>query len=201
MLKNLKNIVVVSLSTIGSRVLGLVRDILIFMALGASAWNDAFILAFTLPNLFRRLLGEGALTSAVVPIFSDVLRRSGRAEAFAFFNQVLLRLLLLLVLIVAAGMTLLGSLAHFDLLPARWALSAELAVVLLPYTILICLAAIVSAGLNLLERFAIAASTPMLLNVAMIVALVAGLSMGADQAQLVYWLCGGVLFGGLLQLL
>ena len=94
MLKNLKNIVVVSLSTIGSRVLGLVRDILIFMALGASAWNDAFILAFTLPNLFRRLLGEGALTSAVVPIFSDVLRRSGRAEAFAFFNQVLLRLLL-----------------------------------------------------------------------------------------------------------
>ena len=169
MLKNLKNIVVVSLSTIGSRVLGLVRDILIFMALGASAWNDAFILAFTLPNLFRRLLGEGALTSAVVPVFSDVLRRSGRAEAFAFFNQVLLRLLLLLVLIVAAGMTLFGLLAYFDLLPARWALSAELAVVLLPYTIFICLAAIVSAGLNLLERFAIAASTPMLLNVAMIV--------------------------------
>lgn len=201
MLKNLKNIVVVSLSTIGSRVLGLVRDILIFMALGASAWNDAFILAFTLPNLFRRLLGEGALTSAVVPVFSDVLRRSGRAEAFAFFNQVLLRLLLLLVLIVAAGMTLFGSLAHFNLLPARWALSAELAVVLLPYTIFICLAAIVSSGLNLLERFAIAASTPMLLNVAMIVALVAGLSMSADQAQLVYWLCGGVLFGGLLQLL
>ena len=52
MLNNLKNIVVVSLSTVGSRVLGLARDILIFAALGASAWNDAFILAFTLPNLF-----------------------------------------------------------------------------------------------------------------------------------------------------
>ena len=87
MLKNLKNIVVVSLSTGGSRVLGLVRDILIFAALGASAWNDAFILAFTLPNLFRRLLGEGALTSAMVPIFSDVLRRAGRLAAFSFFNN------------------------------------------------------------------------------------------------------------------
>jgi len=72
MLQNLKNIAVVSLSTVGSRLLGLLRDILIFAALGTSVWNSAFILAFTLPNLFRRLLGEGALTSALVPVFSDI---------------------------------------------------------------------------------------------------------------------------------
>jgi len=201
MLKNLKNIVVVSLSTVGSRVLGLARDILIFAALGASAWNDAFILAFTLPNLFRRLLGEGALTSAMVPIFSDVLHRAGRSEAFAFFNQVLLRLLIILSVLVVSGIVLFGSLAHSGMLSDRWALGAELAVVLLPYMIFICLAAIVSAGLNLLGRFAIAASTPILLNLAMITALAVGIWLSQDQAQIVYWLCGGVLFGGLLQLL
>ncbi|MFT6235146.1 MAG: putative peptidoglycan lipid II flippase, partial [Lentimonas sp.] len=201
MFKNLKNIVVVSLSTIGSRVLGLVRDILIFAALGASAWNDAFILAFTVPNLFRRLLGEGALTSAMVPIFSDVLHRAGRSEAFAFFNQVLLRLLIILSAIVVSGMVLFGSLARSGMLSDRWALGAELAVVLLPYMIFICLAAIVSAGLNLLGRFAIAASTPIVLNLAMITALGAGIWLSQDQAQMVYWLCAGVLFGGLLQLL
>ena len=129
MFKNLKNIVVVSLSTVGSRVLGLVRDILIFAALGASAWNDAFILAFTLPNLFRRLLGEGALTSAMVPIFSDVLHRAGRSEAFAFLNQVLLRLLIILSALVVSGMVLFGSLVHSGMLSDRWALGAELAVV------------------------------------------------------------------------
>ncbi|MGB0264413.1 MAG: lipid II flippase MurJ, partial [Opitutales bacterium] len=70
MSQNVKNIAVVSLSTVGSRLLGLVRDALIFAALGASVWSSAFILAFTLPNLFRRLFGEGALSSALVPVFS-----------------------------------------------------------------------------------------------------------------------------------
>jgi putative peptidoglycan lipid II flippase len=201
MLKNLKNIIVVSLSTVGSRVLGLARDILIFAALGASAWNDAFILAFTLPNLFRRLLGEGALTSAMVPIFTDVLERAGRSAAFAFFNQVLLRLLVILSILVAGGMLLFGSLVRSGLLSDRWTMGADLAVILLPYMIFICLSAIVSAGLNLLGRFAVAASTPILLNLAMIAALSAGLWLREEQAHLVYWLCAGVLFGGLLQLL
>lgn len=201
MLNNFKNIVVVSCSTIGSRILGLVRDILIFAALGVSAWNDAFILAFTLPNLFRRLLGEGALTSAMVPIFSDVLQRAGRAGAFAFFNQVLLRLFTGLSILVLGGMLLFSTLIRFDCLSERWALGAELAVVLLPYMIFICLAAIVSVALNLMGRFAVAASTPMLLNLAMISALAAGMCFSQDQAKLVYWICAGVLAGGALQLL
>lgn len=201
MLKNLKNIAVVSLSTVGSRVLGLLRDILIFAALGAGLWNSAFILAFTLPNLFRRLLGEGALTSAMIPVFSDVMERDGREAAFRFFNQVLLRLLLLLVILVAGGMILLAILAKSGLLTERWALGAELAVVLLPYMIFICLAAIVSAGLNLLGRFAVAAATPILLNLSMIAAVGAGMWLDREAAQIVYWLCGGVLFGGALQLM
>jgi putative peptidoglycan lipid II flippase len=201
MLKNLKNIAVVSLSTVGSRVLGLVRDILIFAALGTSLWNSAFIMAFTLPNLFRRLLGEGALTSAIVPVFSDVMEREGREGAFAFLNQVLLRLLLALLVLVAGGMCLFVFLGQRGHLPERWALGSELAVVLLPYMIFICLAAIVCAGLNLMGRFAIAASTPIVLNVSMIAAVAAGMWLSEDQAKIVYWLCAGVLLGGLLQLL
>ena len=201
MLQNFKNIAVISLSTVGSRLLGLLRDILIFAALGASLWNSAFILAFTLPNLFRRLLGEGALSSAIVPVFSDVLEREGRSGAFRFFNQVLARLLLALIIIISLGMLLMAWAAGGNFLPERWATGAGLAVWLLPYMLFICLAAIISAGLNLVGRFAVAASTPILLNLAMIGALAAGLCLDTDAARLVYWLCGGVLFGGLLQLL
>ena len=200
MLQNFKNIAVVSLSTVGSRLLGLLRDILIFAALGASLWNSAFILAFTLPNLFRRLLGEGALSSAIVPVFSDVLEREGRSGAFRFFNQVLVRLLLALIIIICLGMLLMAWAGGGNFLPERWAMGAGLSVWLLPYMLFICLAAIISAGLNLVGRFAVAASTPILFNLSLIGALAAGLGLDSDAARMVYWLCGGVLCGGLLQL-
>ena len=199
--KNLKNIAIVSLSTVGSRLLGLLRDILIFAALGTSLWNSAFIMAFTLPNLFRRLLGEGALTSAMVPVFSDVFEREGREGAFRFFNQVLVRLLFALLIIICAGMLLLAWAASSERVPERWSTGATLAVWLLPYMLFICVAAIISAGLNLLGRFAVAAMTPILLNLAMIGSLAAGLWLETGAARTVYWLCGGVLVGGCLQLL
>ena len=192
MLQNFKNIAVVSFSTVGSRLLGLLRDVLVFATLGASLWNSAFILAFTLPNLFRRLLGEGALTSAVVPLFSDILEKKGRTGAFRFLNQVLLRLFLALLLIVGFGMCTLAWAGDSDWMPQRWALGTSLAVWLFPYMLLICLAAIICAGLNLMGRFATAALTPMVLNLAMIIALVAGMWLDAEASRIVYWLCAGV---------
>ncbi|WP_269526716.1 murein biosynthesis integral membrane protein MurJ [Coraliomargarita parva] len=201
MLQNLRNIAVVSLSTVGSRVLGLVRDILVFAALGAGLWNSAFILAQTLPNLFRRLLGEGALTSAVVPVFSDVMERDGQPAAFRFLNQVLVRLCLALLGLVTGGMLLLAWLGHSGWLNENWSLASKLAVVLLPYMLCICMAAIICAGLNLVGRFAVAASTPILLNLAMIGMVSIGMCWSDSTPVLVYWLCGGVLLGGLLQLL
>lgn len=200
MLKNFRNIAVISLSTVGSRVLGLARDIMIFAALGTSIWNSAFILAFTLPNLFRRLLGEGALTSAVVPVFTDVLKKQGREVAFLFFNQVLLRVSAMLLATVTAGIGILALLNSFGLLTGRWILGADLSVILLPYMVFICLAAIISAGLNVIGRFAAAALTPILLNLSMIFALAGGWFLGSDKQEIVYILCGGVLFGGALQL-
>lgn len=200
MSQNVKNIAVVSLSTVGSRLLGLVRDALIFAALGASVWSSAFILAFTLPNLFRRLFGEGALSSALVPVFSDVLQREGRASALGFFNHVFLRLCGGLVLVVCLGMLLLSFAAKGGAVPERWALGAQLSVWMLPYMLLICLAAIVSVVLNVFGRFAIAASTPVILNLSMIAALGWGMSHTAAPSELVLWLCAGVLCGGILQL-
>lgn len=199
MSKNFRNIAVVGLSTVGSRFLGLARDIMIFAALGTSVWSSAFIIAFTLPNLFRRLLGEGALTSAVVPVFTDVLKNEGKEVAFEFFNQILMRVAVLLLAIVTGGVVILGLLNRFDLLSGRWILGTDLSVVLLPYMIFICLAAVVSAGLNVIGRFAAAALTPVLLNLAMIAALTAAWVLGNNERQVVYWLCGGVLCGGLLQ--
>ncbi len=201
MLKNFKNIAIISFSTIVSRFLGLLRDVLVFATLGASLWNSAFILAFTLPNLFRRLLGEGALTSAVVPLFSDILEKKGHTSAFRFLNQVLLRLFLALLLIVGLGMCILAWAAASDWMPQRWALGTRLAVLLFPYMLLICLAAITCAGLNLLGRFATAALTPIVLNLAMITALVAGIWLDTEPSRIVYWLCVSVLIGGSLQLL
>lgn len=196
-----KQIGVVSLFTVASRILGLLRDIFVFAALGAGIWNSAFILAFTLPNLFRRLLGEGALTSALVPVFIGVLESEGRQSAFSFFNQLVFRLCLILVGTVGAGMALLFLLGQSGFLPARWDLGAELAIVLLPYMIFICLAAMLSAGLQCLGRFATAAATPVLLNLCMIAALGLGLASGATERGTVHLLCGGVLMGGLLQML
>ena len=159
-MKELRNIASVSLPTIASRVLGLVRDIFLFAALGAGVWSSAFILAFTLPNLFRRLLGEGALTSAFVPVFSDSLEREGPARAFAFFNRIFIRLAWILLALVVVGILGLKLLTATGILSGRWVTSADLAVWLLPYTIFICLAALVTAALNVLGRFFVAASTP-----------------------------------------
>ena len=92
----LKNIAKISAATIGSRVLGFARDAATMAYLGLSAVNAAYTFAFTLPNLFRRLLGEGALSSAMIPIFAQSVEKSGKEAAFGFLNKVLTRTAILL---------------------------------------------------------------------------------------------------------
>ena len=201
MSKDFKNIVILSLSAGGSRILGLLRDVLLFAALGASHWNSAFLLAFAFPNLFRRLLGEGAMTSAMVPVFSEVLEKNGRQVAFDFFSQIFLRLAIGLVMLCASIMLLLSLLLRMGYLPASWGLWAELSVWLLPYMVFICLSAVVAAVLNVLGRFVSSGLIPILLNLTFIGSLVAAMFLGKTPGEIIYWLCGGVLLGGLLQLL
>ena len=202
MSKNLRHVAVVAGSTLGSRVLGLLRDILIFAVLGASLFNSAFLVAFTLPNLFRRLLGEGALTSAFVPVLSDELEEGGKPAGYLFLNRVLTRLFLLLLALTALGMGASWALRLVEGLPTRWYLVGELNLIMLPYMILICLAALLGACLNVLGRFAIPALSPILLNLSMLFFLgVLGWVFSDSLAVATLWLSMGVLFGGILQLL
>lgn len=82
---------VTAAGTSGSRLLGLVRDQLIAGFFGTGGFAAAFIIAFQIPNLFRRLLGEGALTAALMPVMTQERKLGGNARAFAFFNLVVSR--------------------------------------------------------------------------------------------------------------
>ena len=91
------NISLVSGLTIVSRFLGLARDVLFFTCFGVSAIGDAFILAFTIPNLFRRMLGEGTLTSAYIPVYSEIEKNQSLEMAHRVLNQVISRLFVFLL--------------------------------------------------------------------------------------------------------
>jgi putative peptidoglycan lipid II flippase len=209
--RSLKNIGVVSSATVISRILGLARDILVTAVFGASGLASAFVTAFTLPNLFRRLLGEGALTAALVPTLSDELAAGRRREALVIVNQAASWLGVVTLGIVAVAMLgfhLLADSAWLHGVSAnveqwqRWHTAAQLAVILFPYLVFVCMAAAFSAALQTFGRFAAPALSPIWLNLAMIGSLawaVWGLELELDSAQM-RWLCGGVLVGGFLQM-
>ena len=201
MLKIFRNIAKVSLSTILSRLLGLVRDALMLSALGAGLGSSAFILAFTLPNLFRRLLGEGALTSAVVPVLSQSLQTENRSSAYCILNHVFSRLACALCLLVTLGCSGFYGLSQLDQLGERWQLCAELAVWTFPYVGFICLSALAVAALNVLGLFGAGAASPILLNLSLISATTYGIVRELPAHQLLICMVLGVLFGGAIQLL
>ena len=193
---------IVSITTFGSRILGLFRDILIFSFFGAGLLNSAFILAFTLPNLFRRLLGEGSLTSAFVPIFSEALEHNQRSGAFDLLNKTLSRVGLLLLGLVILGVIVLLGISLWPGLAERWHLGAHLGLILLPYMILVCLAAVMAGALNVLKYFSVPAMSAVWLNLTMILSLGGfGYLLASEPETQVYYLCGGVLAGGMIQVL
>ncbi len=210
MSKNLKNISAVAMATVVSRVLGLVREIVIAAAFGTSALSSAFVSAFTLPNLFRRLLGEGALTAAFVPTLSHELEHRQRAAAFTLVSKVSSWLLLVTVTLVSLAILVCANAAPLLRLTGGWGLEAdtvqrlllgaELAVTLLPYMVFVCLAAVFSAACQVLGRFGEPALSPVWLNLAMIAALGLGNTWAWGDAARMNLLCVGVLVGGFLQM-
>ena len=137
MSKKLSNIGIISLLTIISRVLGLVRDQLSAAIFGTSMFNDAFVTAFSLPNLFRRLLGEGALTAAFVPMLQEELHENGNPGAFDLLNKVVSRLFLATFALVALAMVIFSEARLVTGLEERWYLAADLTVLLFPYLALV----------------------------------------------------------------
>lgn len=188
------SVAVVSAATLASRVLGLVRDSLTAAVFGAGGLLSAFFTAFQLPNLFRRLLGEGALTAALVPVLNEELERRRRVGAFRLVNEVASWLLVVAVAVVGAAMVFFSQPAWVEAAArafggdddtvARWLASAGMTVVLFPYLVFVCLAAVFSSALQTLGRFLEPAVSPVWLNVAMIAALVIG------------WKCWAVGAGG-----
>ncbi|HLS27274.1 MAG TPA: murein biosynthesis integral membrane protein MurJ [Opitutales bacterium] len=199
--KNLQRIGIVSVATVLSRVLGLLRDVLTFAVFGVSAYAAAFLFAFTLPNLFRRLLGEGSLVAALVPTLTEELEENGRGGAFGLLSQVFSWLLVVTTLLALVCIGLFALIPLIGGLEDRWYLSSRLAIFLFPYLIFVCLAAALAAALNVLHRFAIPALTAVWLNLAMIAALGGGGFLFAESYEKqVLLLCLGVLVGGFLQL-
>ena len=185
--------------TMVSRVLGFARDMIGSRVLGASHANDAFNLAFLLPNIFRRLFAEGAFSSGFVPLFSRRLAAGGHEDAQAFSNEILAVFMpaLLLVTVVfeifMPGILLL-VVPEYGNVPGKLPLAVELTRWTFPYLLFISLVALLSGVLNSLTRFAVAAFAPALLNIALIIAL---LVAPPDNIETVRYMAIAVLLGGI----
>lgn len=156
---------VVSLLTLLSRFTGLARDSLMASLFGTGWLLDAFTLAFRLPNLFRRLFGEGALAAAFLPIFVQVDAQRGRDEASMMFSGVAFRLLKILLAFLLSTEVILGLLLITFPLSDRSVLLCQLAMTLMPYMLLICMAGLYAAALNGVQHFLTPALVPIILNV------------------------------------
>ena len=199
--KSLKNISVVATATVVSRFLGLARDLLGAAIFGSSVLNTAFLSAFRLPNLFRRLLGEGSLTAAFQPTLQQELHEHGKAGAFVLLNKVVSWLLVITGALTALLMLGFSQSRRLPGHEDKWYLLADLTVILIPYLMFVCLAAAFSATLNVFNRFLEPALSPIWLNLAMIASLGgAGMHFASTPLGEIHWLCAGVLFGGFLQL-
>jgi putative peptidoglycan lipid II flippase len=196
----------VSLLTLASRVTGLIRDLLMAAVFGASALTDAFNVAFRIPNLFRRLFGEGAFSQAFVPALAHTKERDGEEATKRLIDAVATVLawaLLLTCAIGVAGAPLLVWALASGLRKDPQAFEAAVFMTrwMFPYIGFMSMVALAAGILNTWKRFAVPAVTPVLLNVCMIAAAWLGApwfrSMGIEP---IYAMAAGVMAGGLLQL-
>lgn len=191
--------------TLLSRILGLVRDVLSAARFGAGAVWDAFTFAWTFPNTFRRLFGEGALASAFIPTLTEVRENEGAEGAERLVNAVFT-----VLLIGLSAITVLSLLPLFVVSPEslegmvnvdKLDLIVRLLQVMVPYLILICITAFLGAVLQTLGHFAAPAAAPVLLNLCWIAALF-GIcpAFGPEPSRQIFGIAIAVLVGGLLQI-
>ena len=162
--------------TLVSRVLGFARDMLMAAALGAGPVGDAFLVAFKFPNLFRRLFAEGAFNAAFVPLFAGRLAEGGREAARAFAEEAQAVLTVALVVFVALVMIAMPWAMYviapgFISDPEKFRLAVDLTRITMPFLAFISIVSLQGAVLNAIEKFAVAASAPTILNLFMIAAL------------------------------
>ncbi|MDE6432517.1 MAG: murein biosynthesis integral membrane protein MurJ [Opitutales bacterium] len=201
MSNNLKNIFIVAFTTLLSRISGFVRDAIFFSIFGLSEASAAFLFAFTIPNLFRRLLGEGALSSAIVPILSGQYVRHGREAVGTLLKQIVIRLSCILLAIVLVGCFVTFSVSRCSFLGYKWIIGLHFITLVLPYMIFVCTAAVISAALNVLGYFFAASLNAVWLNLTMVIVLVIGKICKLPEIQKLDLLSFGVIIGGIIQCL
>jgi putative peptidoglycan lipid II flippase len=194
----------VSLFTLASRITGLVRDLLMASVFGASALTDAFYVAFRIPNLLRRFFAEGAFSQAFVPVLASTKAEQGEEatrQLVARVATVLSWALLVTCVLGVAGSPLLVWALASGLPPQGFDAAVVMTRWMFPYIACMSLVALASAVLNTWKRFAVPAATPVLLNLAMILATWLGAPWFARMGlEPIYALAGGVMLGGVLQL-
>jgi len=195
-----KGVRVVSFSTFLSRIFGFFRDSLIAYTFGATLYTDAFYVAFRIPNLFRRLLGEGALTSAFIPVFKRIHIREDRNYEAKFLKGYFFILLVVVSLIVAiaiisAKYIVMVYAPGFLKYPFLFSLTVKLNKIMFIYLLLVAISSYFMGVLNTYNHFFSPAFSPVLLNLGIIFGVIVALLYQKDVVFLAY----GVIFGGFLQ--
>ncbi|MEA3363904.1 MAG: murein biosynthesis integral membrane protein MurJ [Thermodesulfobacteriota bacterium] len=186
-----------------SRIVGLIRDIVVARLFGAGMMTDAFFMAFTIPNLLRRFFGEGSLTAAFVPTFSEVFHQRGEKEAQQLANRCVSLLLLIMLVVVSLGVVFSPWIVQgigygFGSVSGKLQLTNQLNQIMFPYIGLVSMLALLTGILNVRGHFFVPSLSPLFLNLAMILS---ALTMGHLFEQPIYALAVGVLLGGVVQLL
>ncbi len=200
-----KNIAVMSVAVFLSRILGLVRDQVMAYFFGTTWLNDAFNVAYTIPNLLRRLFGEGALSTAFVPIYNDIGAHQGRKEQFDFALNIISILTFILSVMTLIGMLfapIIVKLIYPGLAPHTLIVAIKLTRITFPYLFFISLSSTLIAVLNSHDYFFMTGLSSALLNIGMIATVLLPFWItGATGEELIVWSGWGVCLGGLLQTL
>ncbi len=191
-----RNIFGVGAMTGISRIFGFIRDMLIARFLGAGRMSDIFFAAFKLPNLFRDLLGEGALSAIFIPMYTDMKKDEGFAKnVFSWLMVILLGITIIFEIFMPLVIWALAP--GFSEDPGKMQLTVTIARIMFFYVIFICGAAFLSAVLNAHSRFLLAAFMPVMLNILLICALVASVLYG--NQYIIYVMAATVVLSGILQ--
>ena len=196
----------VSLLTLVSRITGLVRELLMASVFGVSAMTDAFNVAFRIPNLFRRVLGEGAFSQAFVPVLAATRAEEGDDGAKALIDHVGTLLAWTLVLLCIAGVLgapwMVWAMASgMKQSPQGFDAAVTMTRWMFPYIGFMSLVALAGGILNTWKKFAVPAASPVLLNIALILSITLGAPLFARHGiEPIYAQAAGVMLGGLLQL-
>lgn len=200
--KLIRSALAVSAPTLLSRIFGFFRDMIQAYYMGTGRGMDAFTIAYTIPNLLRRLTGEGAMTAAFIPVFTQKKKEKSREELWKFAHYFFFDLTVIMAIITVLGVLFAPLLVKiisigFKDIAGKWDLTITLTRFMFPYIFLISLAALAMAILNSFHKFFVPAFTPVLFNLSIITLAVIFAGRTKEPS---YVFAAGVVVGGIFQL-